>query len=268
MTRTSADPAGRFAIVELLRLQDEAAPRSRFAALIGLSPLTTASRPWFDAAVGEIAVGEALSTLGDGWFVLHALPVGVQGSHVDHVDHIAIGRRGVFIINTTNHAGQAVWASQRAFVVSGIRHPFIRNMEYAMGRAERILGTAAGVPVQVNGILAVAAAKSITVRDTHRDVTVLSIESLVQWLGTRPVALTAEEAGAVARAAALESTWHTVGDPVGDRALLLGRFASLRRDVRRAGRLRATWAAVLALLGAGAFAAVAYSILASAPAAL
>jgi len=285
MTRTSRDPAhnpsshtatttladnlpGQFAIVELLRLHNEAPPRSRLAALVGLSPLSAASRPLFEAAVGEVEVGETLATLGEGWVVLHALPVGVEGSNVDHIDHVAIGKGGIFIINTTNHAGQTVWASQRVFLVSGIRHPYIRNMEYEMGRAERLLGSAAGIPVEVSGILAVVAAKSITVRDRHRDVTILPIGELVQWLRARPIALTAEEVCAVSKAAALDTTWFRGGDPVGDRRQLLAQFTALRADVRRAWRLQVVWAAGLTVLGAGGFVAVTYSILVGALATL
>ena len=252
---------GQFAIVELLRLQDAAPPRSRFAALIGLNPLSAESRPWYEAAVSETDVGETLSKLGDDWLVLHALPVGAEGSHVDH---LALGKGGVFIINTPGHAGQTVWASQRVFLVSGIRHPFIRNMEYEMGRAERLLGSAAGVSVEVSGILAVVAAKSITVRDKHRDVTVLSIDSIVPWLKSRPIALSAEEVCAVARAAALASTWHQSVEAVGDRRLLLERFTALRTDVRRAWRLQVVWAAGMTVVGAGGFVAVTYAILVSA----
>jgi hypothetical protein len=274
MTRTTphAGPAvnlpGQYAIVELLRLYDAAPPRSRFASLVGLSPLGAESRPWFDAAVSEISVGETLAELGEDWRVFHALPVGAEGSRIDHIDHIAIGKSGVFIIDTTNHAGQTVWASQRAFLVSGIRHPYIRNMEYEMGRAERLLGSAAGIPVEVSGILAIVAAKSITVRDSHRDVTVLAVAAVASWLRARPTVLTAEDVCTIAGVAALEGTWYRGGAPVGDRALLQERFTALRRDVRRAWRLQVMWAAALTVVGAGGFVAVTYAILVGALAAI
>ena len=267
MTRTTphAGPAvnlpGQYAIVELLRLYDAAPPRSRFASLVGLSPLSAESRPWFEAAVSETRVGETLAELGEEWLVFHALPVGAEGSRIEHIDHIAIGKSGVYIIDTTNHAGQTVWASQRAFLVSGIRHPYIRNMEYEMGRTERLLGSAAGISVEVSGILAVVAAKSITVRDRHRDVTVLEVGAVTPWLRARPIVLTAEDVCTIGGVAALESTWYRGGDPVGDRGPLQERFAALRRDVRRARRLQVMWAAGLTVLGAGGFVAVTYAIL-------
>lgn len=249
---------GQSAIIELLRVQSAVPPRSGIARLFGLSPLSAESRPWYEAAVSEIEVGDALAHLGDDWVVLHALPVGTGTTDIDHV---VIGPGGVFIINTKNHPGQTVWASQRAFLVSGIRHPYIRNMEYEMGRVERLLSSAAGISVEVSGILAIVAAKSITVREKHRDVTVLSTASIVQWLLDRRVVLSAVEVAAIGDSAELAATWQHDGEPVSDRDSLRERFAELRAEVRSAWRLQVVWASVTTVVGAGGFVVVTYSIL-------
>jgi len=249
---------GQSAIIELLRVQSAVPPRSGLARLFGLSPLSADSRPWYEAAVSEIEVGDALARLDEEWVVLHALPVGTGTTDIDHV---VIGPGGVFIINTKNHPGQTVWASQRAFMVSGIRHPYIRNMEYEMGRVERLLSSAAGISVEVSGILAIVAAKSITVREKHRDVTVLSTASLVQWLLDRAVVLSAVEVAAIGDSAEIAATWHHDVEPVGDRDALRERFAELRAQVRAAWRLQVFWASVTTIVGAGGFVVVTYSIL-------
>jgi len=249
---------GQSAIIELLRVQSAVPPRSAIARLFGLSPLSAESRPWYEAAVSEIEVGDALARLGDDWVVLHAVPVGTGTTDIDHV---VIGPGGVFIINTKNHPGQTVWASQRAFLVSGIRHPYIRNMEYEMGRVERLLSSAAGISVEVSGILAIVAAKSITVREKHRDVTVLSTASIVQWLLDRRVVLSAVEVAAIGDSAELAATWQHDGEPVSDRDSLRERFAELRAEARSAWRLQVMWASVTTVVGAGGFVVVTYSIL-------
>ena len=249
---------GQSAIVELLRVQASVPRRSRLARLFGLSPLSAESRTWYEAAVSEIEVGDALARLGDDWVVLHALPVGAGTTDIDHV---AIGPGGVFIINTKNHPGQTVWASQRAFLVSGIRYPYIRNMEYEMGRVERLLGSASGISVEVMGILAVVAAKSITVREKHRDVTVLPASAIVQWLLGRSVVLDAAQVSAIGDAAQRATTWHQDGEPIGDKDELRERFRVLRAEVRGAWRLQFAWATVTTILGAGGFVVVTYSIL-------
>ncbi|GAB2461224.1 hypothetical protein HD599_001087 [Conyzicola lurida] len=274
---------GQWAIVELFRAQDVAAERSRFARLFGMSPLTTESKPWYDAAVSEIAVGTELGRLSEDWVVLHALPLGTGAT----IDHLVAGPGGVFIINTRHHPGQTVWASQRAFLVAGIRHPYIRNMEYEMGRSERLLSAAVAkrghpVPVEVAGILAVVAAKNITVREKHRDVTVLPTTAVVSWLTNRETVLSPADVVEIGRAAQLWSTWNPGGQVgadvtggialpqtvAGDREALGERFLALRAEVRSAWRLQVLWATVTTLIGAGGFVLITYSILVNALASL
>jgi hypothetical protein len=267
---------GQFAIVELLRHQESAPVRSPLSRVFGISPLTAESKPCYDAAVSEIEVGDELALLDDEWIVVHALPLGGGGD----IDHLVVGPGGVFIINTRNHPGQTVWASQRAFLVAGIRHPYIRNMEYEMGRAERLLSAAVArnghpVSVEVAGILAIVAAKSITVREKHRDVTVLPTPSIAQWLTEAPRFIAPADVVEIGRAARLESTWTldeavdpaAAADPV-DRGSLAARFAALRAEVRSAWRLQVFWATATTLVGAGGFVLVTYSILVNALASL
>jgi hypothetical protein len=253
--------AGQAAVVAMLQAQAEQPGRSRVARVFGVNPLGVEARAWYTAALSEIEVGDELARLPAEWTVLHALPVGVGSSDLDH---IAIGPGGVFIINTKNHPGQVIWVSQRAFLVSGIRYPYIRNMEYEMGRTERLLSAAAGTPVEVSGVLAVVASKSLTVRDKHRDVTVLPAEQLVDWLCAQPRVLGENEVAAIDAAAALESTWHVGGARIDDRGALRARFDAVRGEVRRAWRRQLLWASVATIAGAGGFILVTFSILFSA----
>jgi hypothetical protein len=162
--------AGHAAILQLLAEQAVVAPRSRIARMVGFSPLNHETQVLYRGVVGEIEVGEALARLDPEWVVLHALPVDEGDADIDH---LVIGPSGVFIVATKNHTGQAVWASQRTLMVGGVRYPHIRNMEYEMGRAERMLSAGAGRPVEVSGILAIVAPKSLVVRERHRDVAVV-----------------------------------------------------------------------------------------------
>jgi hypothetical protein len=263
-TSLAGNIAGQGAILEFLRVQSAVPARSALARIFGVSPLVPESRTWFEAATSEMAVGDELARLDADWLVLHALPVGVSTD----IDHVVVGPGGVYIINTKSHPGQAVWVSQRAFLVAGMRYPYIRNMEYEMGRAERLLGSAAGSAVEVAGILVVVSARSITVRDEHRDVTVLPTSAVAQWLRERPVLLSADDVERIGAAARLDSTWYRGARPAGDRAQLRERFAAYRSEVRRAWRLQVIWAAGTTVAGAGGFVAVTYAILVSALASL
>jgi hypothetical protein len=254
----SARLAGQSVIADLLRVHAAESRPSLFARIWGANPLGREAQSLYRAALGEISVGDALDTLGDEWIVLHAVPV---GDGTADIDHVVVGPGGVFIINTTSHPGLPVWASQRTFMVADIRYPFIRNMEYEMGRAERLLTTAAGIPVEVSGILAVVEPKTLTVRDAHRDVAVLHSTGLVRWLTGRKRVLSQLDVAVVGAAARVDSTWHssTVAavNPDDNRA----GFYELRKEVTRAWHVQMFWATAATVLGAGAFIAVTYTIL-------
>jgi Nuclease-related domain len=52
---------------------------------------------WAAGFLGERLVGEHLGGLGDTWRVLHAVPLGRRGKDIDH---LVLGPRGLFVINT------------------------------------------------------------------------------------------------------------------------------------------------------------------------
>jgi hypothetical protein len=250
--------AGHGAIVELLRAQEDVAPRSSLARLFGMSPLTPATHAMYRGVVGELEVGEALGRLGPEWTVLHALPV--EAGSAD-IDHLVIGPAGVFIVSTKNHAGLNIWASQRTFMVSGMRYPHIRNIEYEMGKAERMLTSAAGGHIEVGGILAIVAPKTLVVREKHRDVAVLASTHLVTWLLRHRRTLSPAEVSHISTAASLASTWFpTDVEPV-QPASVRERFELLRAEVRAAWRTQLTWAVGVSALGVGAFGVITYTIL-------
>lgn len=253
--------AGHVAIGELLREQEQVPPRSRVARVFGVSPLSPDTQPLYRGVVGEIEVGEALDRLGSEWHVLHALPVDVD--HAD-IDHLVIGPSGVFVVSTRNHTGSDVWASQRTFLVAGARYPHIRDMEYEMGRAERLLTAAAGRAVEVSGILAVVAPKSLVVREKQRDVAVLESSHLVTWLLRHKRALAPVDIAEFGAAASRASTWYddgsaAIAEPAGQRE----RFERLRAEVRSAARIQLAWTVGVGIAAVSGFAAMTYSILVS-----
>jgi len=248
--------AGQTVMAELLRTQAVAPERSPIARFFGVAPLTPTTRPLYNAVLGELEVGDILDALGPEWRVLHALPVADDGIEIPH---LVIGPSGVYVITTRNLSGEAVWASQRTLMVSGIRYPDIRNMEFEMGRVERLLGSAVGDPVEVSGVLAVVAPKSLTVRQKHRDVEVLAASELAAWFIRRPRVLSGRDVAAIAAAAAEPGTWHQ--PPLIDTSGVLSRFEALRATVVKAWRLQVIWATVITLVGAGSFLGVTFVIL-------
>jgi hypothetical protein len=249
--------AGHAAILQLLAEQAVVAPRSRIARMVGFSPLNHETQVLYRGVVGEIEVGEALARLDPEWVVLHALPVDEGDADIDH---LVIGPSGVFIVATKNHTGQAVWASQRTLMVGGVRYPHIRNMEYEMGRAERMLSAGAGRPVEVSGILAIVAPKSLVVRERHRDVAVVPSTQLVPWLLRRRRTLSSEEITRIGDAAALASTWYQGEESQNEPEAVRLRFEALRSAVRRAWRVQLGWVVGASVVVVGGFAILTYAI--------
>ncbi|MDQ1643686.1 MAG: hypothetical protein QOJ90_3037 [Actinomycetota bacterium] len=218
-------------------------PRSRLRRILGLSPLTSETRPWHRGALGEVAVGRRLARLGARWFVLHAVPVGAGESDIDHV---VIGPGGVFTINTKNHAGQAVWVAGSTFLVAGQKQQHIRNAEHEAQRAATLLSASAGLAVPVRPVLAVVDPKQLTIKKKPKVAVVLTARQLPRWLKRRRRVLSQEEVLRVLSVAERPGTWRAVaGGDFGDGALIQAAFKALDREVRQARLVRMTWAGSL-----------------------
>lgn len=227
------------AVMAALLAQQQSVPApSGFARFLGRSPLSAETRPWYRGALGELATGRVLATLGPGWHVLHAVPVGKGDSDVDHV---VIGPGGVFTLNTKNHSGQNVWVAGRTFMVAGQKQQHIRNAEHEARRAEKRLGSALGRPVAVTPLVVVVDPKRLTVREQPAEVVVLTARRLARWLGRRPAVLTAAEVREIMGVADRASTWHDRPSGPVDTAALRSSFDPLDQAVRRARVVRMAW---------------------------
>ena len=58
-TSLAARPAGYSVMVECLRLMSTVGKRSAVARLCGARPVSDDARPWFDGAIGKIAVWDS-----------------------------------------------------------------------------------------------------------------------------------------------------------------------------------------------------------------
>lgn len=160
----NAAGAGAKAIAQQHR---EAAPvRTMLARVLGVH---TDERAWRVGAKGEETVAKELGRLGDGWTVVHDIPVGDRGSNIDHV---VVGPPGVFTVNSKWHAGKDVWVGGDTVMVGGHRQPYVRNARHEAARASKLLSAVYGEPVPVTGIVAVLAERW-TIKEQPRDGAVL-----------------------------------------------------------------------------------------------
>ncbi|HEY5222819.1 MAG TPA: nuclease-related domain-containing protein [Microbacteriaceae bacterium] len=248
--------AGRFAgqsvMEELLREQATRSPRSAMARFWGRSPLSDDARAWYVGALGERAMGRLLGALDDSWTVIHAVPVGVGTSDIDHV---VIGPGGVFTINTKHHSGKPIWVAGTTFLVSGQKQPYIRNSEHEATRATKLLRAALPsgaktLPVGVDAVplIALIDPRTLTIKKPPSHVIVRDARTLVRWLRKRPVVLDTNQVAVVGAAALQPQTWHGAPTRGPERAVTIAGFERLDREVRSARSRRRLWALVGAIV--------------------
>ena len=204
---------------DLAAIKAGAAAREQAVALKRAAPVTTFlaralgvktdERAWRIGADAEEAVAARLARLDDRWKVLHAVPVGENGSDIDHV---VIGPGGVFTINTKNHPDASIWLGGTTFMVNGTRVPYVRNSKFEAKRTSRFLAAAlGGVPVHVTGLIAVMGATggyTIKNQPPDGDVVVLTRKEVAKWLAKHLKVLTDEQVEAIYAVARRSDTWR------------------------------------------------------------
>jgi len=234
-------PAHHF-VSECLARQEAATPRGRLAQALGSSPLHPDARSWYSGALGEIVVANALAQLGEGWTVLHAVPVGSTGAEIDH---LILGPGGIFTINIKNHSGKKIWIGGSTFLVNGYKQEHMRTSAHRSEWASRLLGNVTGRPVTVTPLLVVVNPLSVTTGRKQPRVTVLSSNTLKRWLVKLPRVLSDRAVAHFSMFAEERSTWHTEPVTINDATDRLCRFGELRIAVDAARQRARLWLLVL-----------------------
>jgi Nuclease-related domain len=168
----------------------------------------TDEHAWRLGAIGEELVGAQLSRLvakDPRWRVLHSIPVGTEGTDIDH---LVIGPGGVFTLNCKHHPDARIWARGDTLMVNGQRHPYVHASRHEAGRASRALTAACGFPIDVTPVVVPVNADDITVKKSPADVHVVNRRRLRRWLRRRPEVLDDRAITAVYPAARWGSTWR------------------------------------------------------------
>lgn len=172
-----------------------------FARVLGVH---TDEAAWRMGEKGEELVAKELSHLPEGWHTLHSIQVGDRGSDIDH---LVIGRGGIFSLNTKHHKNASIWVAGNTFMVNGQKQPYLRNSRHEAQRAARILSVASGIPVTVKGVVVVVNAGSFTIRERPVDVEVLYRRQLRNWLQQQRWVLDQATVERIFDAARRSSTW-------------------------------------------------------------
>lgn len=165
-------------------------------------------RAWRMGAAGEEAIGARLEKLSDyGWRVLHSVPVGENGSDIDH---LAVGPGGVWTINTKNHRGKKIWVAPRQIRVDGHTVPYLRNSEFEANRVRKILSLHLGWEPFVRAALVFLTGTlvpDVTIKGRPENVDILDRMDVGRHLKREPVRMTAEQVDAVFEIARRSTTW-------------------------------------------------------------
>jgi Nuclease-related domain/Protein of unknown function (DUF2510) len=195
---------GQAARAKALELRQRRPFLTRLTRLLGVK---TEERNWRVGAEGEEEVARRLRRLGQGWYVLHAVPVGDRGTDIDHV---VIGPSGVFVLNTKNHTGHSVWVAERAFLVNGQKTDYLRKSRHEASRASRLLSAGCGFPVEARAVIVVLAAR-LTVKQQPQGIGVVKRRQIVTWLSKQPLVLQPEAVECIYTIARRDTTWLPAG---------------------------------------------------------
>ena len=179
-----------------------------------------------------------MAGLGPEYVILHAVPLGAGSSDIDHV---VIGPTGVFTVNTKNHSGQKVWVAGNAFMVNGVRQPYIRNSVFEARRTAKILTRTMGRPVAVTAMVVVVDPATFTVKTKPDGVDVITCRRLLRCITQGPRVYSAADVAALVARAQNPSVWHTAPPDHGNPGELMTRFKMLRQTVRRARARKRMW---------------------------
>lgn len=160
-------------------------------------------RAWRRGAEGEEEVAWRLRKLGDGWRILHSVPV---GSGETDIDHLVIGPPGVFALNTKNHLGKRVTVYEKAIYVSGSKEPYLTKSRAEGRRASKILSRACNFPVTVSPVLVIMA-DELDLKGQPTDVHVVARKRVANWFEIQTPCLSAAETELIYAAARRRSTW-------------------------------------------------------------
>ena len=200
--------AGAMARQQAVALKQAAPVRTFLARAFGVH---TDERAWRIGADGEEKVAAQLVQLASKdprWQFLHAVPVGENGSDIDHV---AVGPGGVFTLNAKHHPGAKIWVGGNTLLVNGQRQALLRNSAHEARRTARLLTAACGFPVTAVGVVVPVGATDVVIKSPPTDVHVINRRALAQRLRHRPPTLSDDAVTAIFTAARRSTTWQTQG---------------------------------------------------------
>lgn len=145
----------------------------------------TTERSWRVGADGEESIGDELNKLRTkNWTVLHAVPVGVAGSDIDHV--LVSPKGTVYTVNSKHHPSGTVWVGKNTMRLNNTSVPYIRNSIFEASRSVKLLKNATNIDIVVRPLIILRLGEKgvLRMKDQPKDVIVLRAGTVVKKLNS------------------------------------------------------------------------------------
>ena len=175
----------------------------------GASPSSEGVEPWAVGFVGEEKVGLELALLDDCWRVLHGVPIGHEGSDIDHV---VIGPPGVFTINTKHHRGKTIEVRGDAVFIGRNYQRYVPNARHEADCARAALTADLPTPCPVTPVICTVGA-TLRNREATSDVWAVEDHRLILSLTAQHAVLSPAQVDWLYNRARRSTTWTDTPPP-------------------------------------------------------
>jgi hypothetical protein len=172
--------------------------------------LQSALEAWLGTADGPAVarastIGERLDRLADeGWETVHDVPLGRQGTCVEH---LLIGPGGLFTVSERRHPGQSVVGRGRAMRVDGRPVAYLRDVRLEATRTQDRLLAAGCAQIHVRAVLVLQGDLDVDVLTTPNDPLVVARHEVPGLFRRMPVVIDSRRVQALAKVARRSTTW-------------------------------------------------------------
>lgn len=140
----------------------------------------------------------------EGWHVVHAVPLGRQGTVVEH---LLIGPGGIFSITSHAHPGERIHIHDRAIDVDGRAVPYLRDARFEATRVQAVLRSAVGSELSVRAVLVLQGILETAPGPQPEDALVVARHDVPRVFRHFPQRLEPARADAIAAIARQRTTW-------------------------------------------------------------
>ena len=186
------------------------AQRGAPAAELDVPELEAALEAWLgsrcdDGVARASSIAQRLDRLADeGWETVHDVPLGRQGTCVEH---LLIGPGGLFTVTERRHPGQAIVGRGRAMTVDGRPVAYLRDARLEATRTQDRLLAAGCAQIHVRAVLVLQGELDVDVLTTANDPLVVARHEVPGLFRRMPVALDERRVQALAKVARRPTTW-------------------------------------------------------------